>query len=46
MRKPLLRWTFQHFAMAAYKKGGNGTNKKTGTRWESNPGLGYSRAAR
>ena len=46
LRKPLLRWTFQHFAMAAEKKGGNGTNKKTGTRWESNTGLGYSRAAR
>ena len=28
LRKPLLRWTFQHFAMAAEKKGGNGTNKK------------------
>ena len=35
---PFQNWTFQCFARAAQKKGRNGTNKKSDTRWESNPG--------
>ena len=36
--KPLRNWTFQRFVRAAQKKGRNGINKKSDTRWESNPG--------
>ena len=35
---PCRNWTFQRFARAAQKKGCNGTNKKSDTRWKSNPG--------
>ena len=35
---PCRNWTFKRFARAAQKKGRNGTNKKSDTRWESNPG--------
>ena len=35
---PCRNWTFQRFARAAQKKGRNETNKKSDTRWESNPG--------
>ena len=43
---PCRNWTFQRFARAAQKKGRNGTNKKYDTRWESNPGPGFSSAVR
>ena len=39
---PCRNWTFQRFARAAQKKGRNGTNKKSDTRWESNLGPLFS----
>ena len=41
---PCQNWTFQHFARAALKNGRNGTNKKSDSRWESNPGPDFSSA--
>ena len=35
---PCRNWTFQRIARAAQKKGRNGTNEKSDTRWYSNPG--------
>ena len=35
---PCRNWTFQRLARAAQKKGRNGTNEKSDTRYDSNPG--------
>ena len=35
---PCRNWTFQRFAIAAQKKGRNGTHEKSDTRLDSNPG--------
>ena len=36
--KPCRNWSVQHITRAAQKKGRNGTNEKSVTRYESNPG--------
>ena len=41
---PCPNWTFQRVASAGLKKGRNGTNEKSDTRQNSNPGPGISSA--